>query len=158
MGAESRGVDAELQMLRRMRRSPNVSLHTSVFHDKFNTRRNDQNGTAKQDPSFWMEGSAIAPGPSHSPLQGCTAPGDAFCLPPGAPLTHSAPAAPSDRQVDQLVGRAADREVEVRSGFRQGLSRSTTPGSGPSSNPYGAPLTGHPSRWRLRRWLSTILA
>ena len=74
----------------------------------------DQNGTASGP--FFLDGKKrIAPGPSPSPEQGCTAPGDAFCIPPGAPHSHSAPAAlpNSDRQVHQLVGRAVDGKVQV---------------------------------------------
>ena len=86
-----------------------------MIHDKLaRLPTKDQNGTTSR-PFFLGGKKRIAPGPSPSPEQGCTAPGDAFCIPPGAPHSHSAPAAlsNSDRQVHQLVGRAVDGKVQM---------------------------------------------
>ena len=99
-----------------MRRTTNVSLQTlHVLHDKFDTQRATQNG-ATDRPSFWSGMKAHRAGSVAFARAGLYGSGDIFCIPPGAPLPHSAPAAPHTAKFTAVHG-----EVEVLDHRRQRL-------------------------------------
>ena len=103
-----------------MRRSTNLSLHTlHALHDKFDTRRAVHNG-ATGKPCFLSGVKRIAPGPSPSPEQGCTAPGTLSASCPALPTPTlrrqpftlpSSPAHshPGHGRPDRTAGRSSGR-------------------------------------------------
>ena len=94
-----------------------VTLRTNCATRQARLPTNDQNGTTSGP--FFLDGrKRIAPGPSPSPEQGCTAPGTLSASRPALPTSTLAPAAlsNSDRQVHQLIRRVIDGEVQVLSG------------------------------------------
>ena len=95
-----------------------VPAHTCVFHDKFDYRLKPKRYDEARTLLFgWKE--AHRAGSVAFASSGLYGAGDAFCFPPGAPLTQTAPAAPSGRQIHKFVGSAVHRELEVLCCSRQ---------------------------------------
>ena len=127
VGAENRGrrrgaadATAYTSIAEHVLTHTHTHTHTRVFHDKFYSRLKPKRYDEARTLLFgWKE--AHRAGSVAIASSGLYGAGDAFCFPPGAPLTQPAPAAPSGCQVHKFVGSAVHRELEVLCCSRQSL-------------------------------------